>query len=279
MSRHTALVAASALAATTLLASTAASAAPTAGAAEGERAPTPEASAAGIEKPGDAAMGWKQRDVRTRSEKTAAVPSGVPGIDVSDWQGTVDWAGQYGAGKRFAYVKATEGTTYTSPSFGHQYNGSYNAGMIRGAYHFALPDSSSGSTQANHFVDNGGGWSSDGKTLPGALDMEWNPYGATCFGKSQAAMRSWINDFLETYESRTGRYPAIYTNATWWNECVGSDTSFGSKSPLWIARYSDSVGTLPAGWSTYTFWQYTDSPIDQNVFNGSLDRLKVLAKG
>lgn len=278
MSRHTALVAASALAATTLLAATAASASPTSEGATSGQTPTPKAEAAGIEKEGDAAMGWKERDPRTRSQVAAAAPSGVPGIDVSSWQGTVDWAGQYSAGKRFAYVKATEGTTYTSPSFGHQYNGSYNAGMIRGAYHFALPDSSSGATQANHFVDNGGGWSSDGKTLPGALDMEWNPYGATCFGKSQSEMRSWISDFLETYESRTGRYPAIYTNATWWNECVGS-ASFGDKSPLWIARYSDSVGSLPSGWSIYTFWQYTDSPIDQNVFNGSLDRLKVLAKG
>lgn len=274
MSRHSALVAASALAATTLLASTTASAAPGADAGD----PTPEAEAAGIDQPGDAAMGWKERDVRTRSEKAAAAPSGVPGIDVSSWQGTVDWEGQYSDGKRFAYVKATEGTTYTSPTFGSQYNGSYNAGFIRGAYHFALPDSSSGATQANHFVDNGGGWSSDGKTLPGALDMEWNPYGATCFGKSQSAMRSWISDFLETYENRTGRYPAIYTNATWWNECVGS-ASFGDKSPLWVARYSDSVGSLPSGWNVYTFWQYTDTPIDQNVFNGSMDRLRVLAKG
>lgn len=275
MPRNTHVLAASALALSAVLVTTTASAAPT----EGE--PTPEAEAAGIEGPGDAAMGWKERDVRSRStvaSRTAAV-SGVPGIDVSGWQGEVDWAGQYDAGKRFAYVKATEGTGYTSPDFGHQYNGSYSAGMIRGAYHFALPDTSSGAAQANHFVDHGGGWSDDGKTLPGALDMEWNPYGATCFGKSPSAMKSWINDFLETYKSRTGRYPAIYTNTSWWNQCVGQDTSFGEKSPLWIARYSDSVGSLPSGWGTHTFWQYTDKPIDQNVFNGSLERLKVLAKG
>lgn len=149
--------------------------------------------------------------------------------------------------------------------------------MIRGAYHFALPDRSSGAAQANHFVDHGGGWSSDGKTLPGALDMEWNPYGGTCFGKSQAGMTTWINDFLETYRERTGRYPAIYTNTNWWNQCVGHDTSFAAKSPLWIARYADAPGTLPTGWGTHTFWQYTDNPIDQNVFNGSMERLRVLA--
>jgi hypothetical protein len=49
---------------------------------------------------------------------------------------------------------------------------SANVGMIRGAYHFALPNSSSGATQANYFAGNGGGWSWDGKTLPGALDIE-----------------------------------------------------------------------------------------------------------
>ncbi len=49
--------------------------------------------------------------------------------------------------------------------------------MIRGAYHFATPDTTSGAAQANYFVDHGGGWSRDGKTLPGALDIEWNPYG------------------------------------------------------------------------------------------------------
>lgn len=279
MSRTTLALAASSLAAVAMTITSAAGAAP-APTGDGE-APTPtdEAKSAGVDEAGDAAMGWKQRDTRSRTAATAAAPSGIPGIDVSGWQGQVDWAGQYDAGKRFAYVKATEGTDYTSDDFGHQYNGSYDAGMIRGAYHFALPNSSSGAVQANHFVDNGGGWSNDGKTLPGALDMEWNPYGATCFGKSQADMKTWINDFLETYKDRTGRYPAIYTNTNWWNECVGHDSSFGEKSPLWIARYGDSAGTLPTGWGTHTFWQYTDTPIDQNVFNGTMDRLEALAKG
>ncbi|WP_435199900.1 lysozyme [Janibacter sp. GS2] len=278
MPRTTATLAASAIAAAAMLVTTA-SAAPAATGAD--HAPTPEAEAAGIDAPGDAALGWKQRSVRSRpsAESTSTAALGVPGIDVSGWQGTVDWAGQYAAGKRFAYVKATEGTGYTSSDFGHQYNGSYSAGLIRGAYHFALPDNSSGAAQANHFVDHGGGWSSDGKTLPGALDMEWNPYGATCFGKSQSAMKSWITDFLTTYKARTGRYPVIYTNTSWWNQCVGHDESFAQKSPLWIARYSSSVGTLPTGWGTHTFWQYTDTPIDQNVFNGSLSRLRVLAQG
>jgi lysozyme len=205
----------------------------------------------------------------------AGIQATVAGIDVSGHQGNVDWLAQWNAGRRFVWTKATEGTGYRNPYFGQQYNGSYNQGFIRGAYHFALPDRSSGATQANYFSNNGGGWSGDGRTLPGALDMEYNPYGATCYGLSKAAMTTWIRDFSDTYKARWNKYPAIYTSASWWNQCVGS--SFGSTNPLWVARYASTVGTLPYGWSFHTVWQYSSSPIDQNSFNGDYNRLVVFA--
>ncbi|WP_079198229.1 lysozyme [Streptomyces sp. CB03911] len=204
------------------------------------------------------------------------------GMDVSSYQGNVAWSTAAANGARFAYVKATEGTTYTNPYFTQQYNGSYNAGLIRGAYHFALPDVSGGAAQANWFVGHGGGWSGDGKTLPPALDIEYNPYGATCYGLSQSAMVNWIRDFSNTVHSRTGRYPTIYTTTNWWSTCTGNNAGFGATNPLWVARYASSVGTLPAGWSYQTIWQYADSgtlPGDQNWFNGAYDRLQALAKG
>ncbi len=203
------------------------------------------------------------------------IQASVPGIDVSGHQGNVDWNYWWNQGKRFVWVKATEGTGYRNPYFAQQYNGSYNQGFIRGAYHFALPDRSSGATQANFFSSNGGGWSGDGKTLPGALDMEYNPYGSTCYGLTQSQMTAWIRDFSNTYKARWNKYPAIYTSTSWWNQCVGS--SFGSTNPLWVARYASTVGTLPIGWSYYTVWQYSSSPIDQNTFNGGYDRLVVFA--
>ena len=61
---------------------------------------------------------------------------------------------------------------FLDPNFSANYVGATNAGLIRGAYHFAHPDSSSGATQAKYFLAHGGGWSSDGITLPGALDIE-----------------------------------------------------------------------------------------------------------
>ncbi|EIN08590.1 glycoside hydrolase family 25 protein [Punctularia strigosozonata HHB-11173 SS5] len=204
------------------------------------------------------------------------------GIDVSAYQPSVDWATVKANGVSFAYIKATEGTTYTNAYFSSQYTGATNAALIRGAYHFAHPDSSSGATQATYFLAHGGGWSSDGITLPGALDIEYNPSGAECYGLSASAMVSWIKDFSNTYHSKTGVYPVIYTTTDWWTTCTGNSAAFGSTNPLWLAHFASSIGTTPAGWSYATFWQYADSgtnPGDQDEFNGSMAGLQAIAKG
>ncbi|MET9222137.1 lysozyme [Streptomyces sp. NPDC088197] len=204
------------------------------------------------------------------------------GMDVSGYQGNVNWATAWANGGKFAYVKATESTSYTNPYFTQQYNGSYNVGMIRGSYHFATPDTSGGAAQADYFIAHGGGWSGDGKTLPGALDIEYNPYGATCYGLSQASMVSWIHAFANQYHAREGVYPVIYTTFDWWNTCTGNNSGFATTSPIWIAKYTSTVGTLPAGYGFYTFWQYGDAgtfPGDQDRFNGDLSRLQALALG
>jgi len=210
----------------------------------------------------------------------AAAPAGTQGQDVSGYQGSVNWTAQWNAGSRFAYIKATEGTYYTNPSFAQQYNGSYNVGMIRGSYHFARPDTTTGATQADYFVAHGGGWSKDGKTLPGALDIEYNPYGSECYGLSQASMRSWITSFSNEYHAKTTRWPVLYTTTDWWNTCIGNYNAWSSNSPLWIARYASAVGALPPGYSVYSFWQWSSSATfagDSDVWNGTLARLKVLA--
>src|ERR687892_580952 len=75
----------------------------------------------------------------------------TPGIDVSRYQGSINWTSVRNAGIQFAYI-------------------------------FALPDRSSGAVQANYLANSGGAWSADSRTLPAALDIEFNPYGATCYG-------------------------------------------------------------------------------------------------
>jgi GH25 family lysozyme M1 (1,4-beta-N-acetylmuramidase) len=219
---------------------------------------------------------WKKK-----SNAISPDVSGLPGIDVSSYQGDINWA-SVAPHIDFSYTKATEGTYYTNPDFNNQYEGPYNQGVIRGSYHFAIPNNSQGNTQADYFVNNGGGWSNDGLTLPGALDIEYNPYGAECYGLSAAQMVTWLHNFVNEYAYRTGVYPVIYTTTDWWSSCTGNSGAFSTNDPLWIANYSASNGgTLPAGWGYYTFWQYADSgsePGDQDVFNGAESRLKVLAK-
>lgn len=189
--------------------------------------------------------------------------------------------GAYANGARFVYIKATEGTTFKSSSFSSQYNAATNAGLIRGAYHFARPDSSSGATQARFFLNNGGGWSADGRTLPGALDLESSSGVATCYGLSKSQLVSWIQDFGNTYHASTGRYPTLYCSSGWWNQCVAS-SAFASNYALWVANYGVSSPKIPTGFNYYTFWQYSDNgpyPGDSDTFNGSLDGLKKYANG
>jgi GH25 family lysozyme M1 (1,4-beta-N-acetylmuramidase) len=206
----------------------------------------------------------------------------TPGLDVSSWQGNVNWSAVAANGARFAYSKATESTNYTNPYFSQQYTGAYNAGLVHGAYHFATPNTSSGAAQADYFVAHGGGWSRDGKTFPGMLDMEWNPYGSTCYGLSASSMVNWILSFSNEYHAKTSRWPVIYTATSWWSQCTGNTGDFSSTNPLMLANYNGSPGPMPYNWGYQTIWQYADSgvfPGDQDYFNGDMSRVTALANG
>ncbi|QRV84706.1 lysozyme [Ceratobasidium sp. AG-Ba] len=184
-------------------------------------------------------------------------PALVKGIDVASYQCNISWPDQKKAGIEFAYIKATEGTSkpfvsgslcitaklirqaYKNPCYTKQYTGAYNASIMHGAYHFARPDRASGAKQAEFFIKNGGNWSADGKTLPGALDVEYGPKGKTCWGLSAPKMVAWIKDFSDYYHNKTGRYPVIYTGTNWWKKCTRNSVAFGS-NPLWIPHYGPS---------------------------------------
>ena len=214
--------------------------------------------------------------------------AGLPlGMDVSGWQQNVDWQTAWNNGARFAYIKASEGPWTLNDYFSQQYNGSYAAGMIRGAYAFARPNLSSGANQAAVLVQSGGGWSADGRTLPGVLDIETNgsDNSGACFGMTPAQLTSWTADFTQTYRNLTGRDAVIYTAYYFWQNCMGGTTAFSQSNPLWIAAYgapADDVW-MPGGWPQFTFWQYNNGsgtfPGDQNLFNGSYAQLQTLALG
>ncbi|MHA7305439.1 cell wall-binding repeat-containing protein [Arthrobacter sp. TMN-49] len=218
----------------------------------------------------------------------SGIPAGVPGVDVSGYQAnpvggptsSVDWKHQWSLGVRFAYAKATEGIGMVDASFSSQYQGATKVGMLRGAYHFALPNRSDAISQANFFVNNGGGWSADGKTMPPLLDMESNPYGDECYGLSPSQMTAWIKAFSNRVAARTGRLPMIYTTYYWWLDCTGNSTAF-AQQPLHIAAYGASSPWMMGGWKSYSVWQFNDhnGPFagDSNVWNGTEASLKTFA--
>lgn len=203
------------------------------------------------------------------------------GIDVSHYQGTINWTSVKAAGISFAYIKATESTSYKDPTFNANYLNAYNARVVRGAYHFARPDLSSGAAQATYFAGHGGAWSADNLTLPGMLDLEGG-----CYGKSAASMQSWVLDFYNTYKAQTGRDVVIYTSASWWNSCTGGWSGMSARSPLNVAHWTTAASpTIPNGFPYWTFWQYTDSgsvsgisgAVDRDRFSGDSSRLLALA--
>ena len=231
-------------------------------------------------------------DGESRTPDSAAVPAvpsavtplaswGPAGVDVSHYQGSINWSSVKAAGISFAYIKATEGTTYTDPQFSANYLHAYNAKVIRGAYHFAQPGLSSGSAQATYFAAHGGAWSANNLTLPGMLDLEGG-----CAGLSTTSMRSWILAFYNTYKAKTTRDVVIYTSPSWWNTCTGGWSGMSAKSPLYVANWTSAANpTIPTGFPYATIWQYTDSgsvsgipgAVDRDRFNGTAARLLALA--
>jgi len=217
---------------------------------------------------------------------TAASPAlvGVQGIDVSKGSGVINWRTVYSKGIRFAYIRATYGASgryFADPKFKPNLKGAIQAGMVRGAYHYARPNQSSGAVQAQRFLFVSGGLPKTTRTLPGALDMEGS---TNCYGlRTQARMRAWIKDFAGTYRHITGRYPVIYTSKGWWSQCVGAWRPAGS--PLWVASWRHDRPTMPPGWGPWTFWQHTkDVPfagatgkVDRDRWYGTLKSLYAYA--
>ena len=151
-------------------------------------------------------------------------------------------------------AKATEGTGYSDPTFATNYEGMLDAGMIRGAYHFAQPESDA-ATQAQFFVStvrSAGGFNGT-NTMQLVLDLEDSN------GLGTSAVWSWVQEFVSSIKSLTGRPPIIYTGYYFWRDNVGNPTD-NLDCPLWIAAYSSSP-SIPDAWSSigWAFWQYNDN--------------------
>lgn len=213
----------------------------------------------------------------------ASADSSLTGPDVAVYQhpnnAPIDWNAVRRDGRRFAFVKATQATTYTNPYFASDWRGIAAAGLFRGAYHYAKPSAAAGSAtaQADYFASTIGGQLVSG-TLPPVLDLE------DAGGLSVSALTSWVQSFLSEVQARTGRLPMLYTYPAFWRNSMGSSTAF-TGYPLWIANYAPSPQDI--GWPRYTFWQYTSTATvggitttghtDLSTFNGTSTDLSALA--
>ncbi|MBI1771936.1 MAG: glycoside hydrolase family 25 protein [Burkholderiales bacterium] len=203
-----------------------------------------------------------------------ATNSTVQGIDVSHYQGTVNWAAVKTAGIGFAFAKATDGNTYTDPQFKTNWAAIKAAGLLRGAYHF-YESNDDPVTQANNFIKAVGSIAVG--DLPPVVDIEINKGN---FGSATLAAN--VQIWLNTVEQALGRTPMIYTGPSFWNQNMNN--SF-SRYALWIAQYGASQPTVPKGWSKWTFWQNSESGsvagvtgnVDTDIFAGSMADLLAFA--
>ena len=224
------------------------------------------------------------------------------GTDVSNYQPSINWTTVKNAGVTFAWAKATEGLTYTSPSFVAQENGAKNAGIYIGAYHFARPSThpnitgaNSADSEANFF------WSVASNYVKGSgtymipmLDWE-DPNATVAAGFTVTQMSQWVNQWCNTvsnlarangvtlkpivytgvfFSQPSSTYPGLNTTVTTW--------------PSWIASYPGNPNVQGGGppssypWATWNLWQYADtnwSGGDSDVFNGTAAGLATLVIG
>lgn len=197
----------------------------------------------------------------------------IHGIDVSKYQGNIDWQAVKDAGVDFAYIKATEGGDARDAKFEANWSGARAAGIPRGAYHFVYwcrpPHEEIGNFKA--VVPN------EPDALPPVLDVEATPTSKTC---TRTLIREEVlqdmRRMLEEMERHYGKKPIIYSSVDFYQAILHSDAL--SDYPIWVrsTKYHPQVRYGSRKW---TFWQYRSDgnipgisgSVDQNAFNGTFD--------
>ncbi|MGO9205079.1 MAG: GH25 family lysozyme [Candidatus Limnocylindrales bacterium] len=194
-------------------------------------------------------------------QPSTSSPSPTPsaylqGIDVSHYQGTIDWSQVPGAGKRFAIMEVTLGQTYVDPTYAANHAAARAAGLPVAAYHYAKPSSDPNDAilQADWYAENAA-------LLPGdlvpALDLEETG------GLSVAALQVWVGAWLGEVYAKLGVRPMIYTDPTFWADAMGDTSMFADQgyAVLWVAYWFTSDPPVPGntwGGHGWTFWQYSN---------------------
>lgn len=199
-------------------------------------------------------------------------------VDISHHNGNIDLQAAKGDGIIGVIHKATQGTSGLDPMYQTNRAKAVAAGLLWGAYHFGT--GGDGAAQAQHFLNVVGTF--DNTLL--VLDFEQNPGGSSM---GLVAARAFVTQVNQT----AGRFPGFYSGS-YIKELLGSN-----KDPvlaqcwLWLPQYGPTP-VVPANWSTWTMWQYTDGAVgpqphtvagighcDRDKFNGTEDQLRALWSG
>jgi lysozyme len=187
----------------------------------------------------------------------------VSGIDVSHYQGDIEWDELARFGHDFVFIKATEGKELQDKAFFANWTLAGKTSMRRGAYHFFRPEVTA-DAQARNFFDAVDLRPGD---LPPVIDVEDR-------GKlSTAQLVASVRQLSEIMELRYGVKPIIYTGQNFYNRFLAGQFD---AHPLWLARYDSSEPVTVCG-RRFEFWQYTDKGqlpgingrVDRNIFTGS----------
>jgi lysozyme len=194
----------------------------------------------------------------------------IHGVDVSKFQGEIDWSRAANSGVAFAFVKATEGGDRVDDRFDDNWRAARRSGVPRGAYHFyyfCRPAEEQAAWFIRHVPREAG-------ALPPVLDMEWNHTSPSCkLRPPPEKVRSEAKKFLGILSRHYGQRPLIYTSIDFWED----NEMWRIKGyEFWLRSVSAHPDELYDG-HPWTFWQYTgtgqapgiDGKADLNAFAGS----------
>ncbi|KAB7667089.1 glycoside hydrolase family 25 protein [Bacillus sp. B1-b2] len=196
----------------------------------------------------------------------------VKGVDVSSYQGEINWKQIETQNIQFAFIKATEGSSFVDSYFTSNWNNAKTTKIRIGAYHFFSYDSA-GTTQAENFIDT---VPKEADTLPPVIDVEF--YGDKEKNlPSKEDVRKELQDMIDILEKHYGKRVILYTTNKAYDLYIKEEFE---DTDIWI-RDVWTKPTLPDQ-RDWTFWQYTDKEklegyngeeefIDVNVFHGSLE--------
>jgi GH25 family lysozyme M1 (1,4-beta-N-acetylmuramidase) len=209
------------------------------------------------------------------------------GIDVSSYQGSINWTSVHSAGVAFAFAQATEGNYHQDSQFKNYMINGKAAGVQMGAAHFSRPDLNTPTTEANYFWSFAGPYiKADGKSISPAVEFEtFNGHvGASTY-------TAWFNAWAAAVQAKTtnSMAPVIYVSTCGGACNLDNTITLGG----WLANYNGEnlytgnpwntcIGCNPWGQNVWVYWQCSSTGsipgisgnVDLDAFNGTLAKLK-----